>query len=29
MARDAIHNQVKNALIRDGWTITDDPYTLT
>lgn len=26
MARDKIHNAVKNALINDGWTITDDPY---
>ncbi|HWQ36350.1 MAG TPA: element excision factor XisH family protein [Blastocatellia bacterium] len=25
---DAIHNAVKNALIRDGWTITDDPLTI-
>jgi hypothetical protein len=24
-ARDRYHNQVKNALIKDGWTITDDP----
>ncbi|NET49480.1 MAG: XisH protein, partial [Merismopedia sp. SIO2A8] len=29
MARDAIHEQVKNALVKDGWTITNDPYTLT
>jgi hypothetical protein len=28
MARDIIHGEVKNALIKDGWTITDDPYTL-
>ncbi len=28
MARDKIHNAVKNALIKDGWTITDDPYYL-
>ncbi len=29
MARlDKIHEAVKNALIKDGWTITDDPYTL-
>lgn len=26
MARDKIHNAVKNALIKDGWTITHDPY---
>ncbi len=28
MARDRIHNAVKNALIKDGWEITADPYTL-
>ncbi len=28
MAKDIIHHQVKNALIKDGWTITDDPLTL-
>ena len=29
MARlDKIHDAVKNALIKDGWTITDDPYTV-
>lgn len=28
-AKDVYHNQVKNALIKDGWTITDDPYVLT
>ena len=28
-ARDIYHNSVKNALIKDGWTITHDPYTLT
>jgi hypothetical protein len=27
-ARDVIHNAVKNALIKDGWKITDDPYTI-
>ena len=28
MARlDKIHNAVKNALIKDGWTITDDPLS--
>ncbi len=26
MAKDIIHQQVKNALIKDGWTITDDPF---
>ena len=25
---DKIHNAVKNALIKDGWTITDDPLRL-
>lgn len=25
---DAIHNAVKNALVKDGWTITADPYTI-
>jgi hypothetical protein len=28
MARDLIHDLVKNALIKDGWTITDDPYVI-
>lgn len=28
MARDIIHNAVKNALINDAWHITDDPYTI-
>ncbi len=28
-ARDAHHEQVKAALIKDGWTITDDPYTIS
>lgn len=27
-AKDLIHNAVKNALIKDGWTITHDPFTL-
>jgi hypothetical protein len=27
-ARDKVHDIVKNALIKDGWTITDDPLTL-
>jgi len=27
-ARDRFHNQVKNALIQDGWTITHDPLRL-
>jgi len=25
---DTIHDTVKNALIKDGWTITDDPYVI-
>lgn len=28
MALDKIHNAVKNALIKDGWTITDDPFQI-
>jgi hypothetical protein len=28
-ARDIYHGTVKNALIKDGWTITHDPYTLS
>lgn len=28
-ARDIFHNAVKNALIKDGWTITHDPLRLT
>ncbi len=28
MARDIFHQQVKNALIKDGWTITNDPLTI-
>ena len=28
MARDAVHQAVKNALIKDEWLITDDPYKL-
>lgn len=27
--RDIYHNQVKNALIKDGWRITDDPLILS
>jgi hypothetical protein len=27
-ARDLYHNAVKNALIKEGWTIIRDPYTL-
>jgi hypothetical protein len=25
---DIIHNAVKNALIKDGWVVTDDPYII-
>lgn len=25
---DLIHNVVKNALLKDGWSITDDPYVI-
>lgn len=28
MARDKIHDAVKNALVKDGWTITADPYKI-
>ncbi|MCP4712783.1 MAG: XisH protein [Planctomycetes bacterium] len=28
MAKDIIHDAVKNALIKDGWTITADPYRI-
>jgi XisH protein len=28
MAKDKIHDAVKNALIKDGWTITDDPFKI-
>ena len=27
-ARDYLHNIVKNALIKDGWIITHDPFTI-
>jgi hypothetical protein len=26
--RDSYHNVVKEALIKDGWTITDDPFVI-
>ncbi len=26
-AKDLFHDAVKNALIKEGWTITDDPLT--
>lgn len=28
-ARDLYHDVVKRALVRDGWTITHDPYTIS
>ena len=28
LARDVVHQAVKNALIKDEWLITDDPYKL-
>ena len=28
MAKDVFYQQVKKALIKDGWIITDDPLTL-
>ena len=28
MARDFIHESIKTALIKDGWTITADPFEL-
>ncbi|WP_317619434.1 element excision factor XisH family protein [Laspinema olomoucense] len=28
MARDVFHQQVKNALIKEGWKITRDPLTI-
>lgn len=27
-ARDLSHNIVRTALVKDGWTITDDPYVI-
>jgi hypothetical protein len=27
--RDSIHSAVKQALVKDGWEITDDPYVIT
>lgn len=27
-AKDPYHNQIKNALVKDNWTITHDPYVL-
>ena len=28
-ARDTIHGIVKQAIIKDGWNITDDPYVIS
>jgi hypothetical protein len=28
-SRDAIHDVVKQALVRDGWQITNDPYVIS
>jgi len=28
MAKDLYHQAIKNALVKDGWTITGDPYPL-
>jgi hypothetical protein len=28
-AKDLYHDCVRNALVKDGWTITHDPYTMT
>ena len=28
MARDLFHNQVKTALVKEGWEITHDPYSI-
>lgn len=27
--RDSIHNIVKQAIVKDGWQITDDPYVIS
>ena len=27
--RDSIHNIVKQAIVKDGWKITDDPYVIS
>lgn len=27
-ARDRYHDAVKNALVKDGWTVTDDPFRI-
>lgn len=28
LTRDIIHYSVKEALVKEGWIITDDPYTI-
>jgi XisH protein len=28
-AKDTFHEAVRNALVKDGWTITDDPFTIS
>jgi hypothetical protein len=28
-ARDSYHDAGKNTLVKDGWTITHDPYRMT
>ena len=28
-ARDMYHDAVRNALVKDGWTITHDPFRLS
>ena len=28
MAKDIYHQAIKNVLVKDGWTITADPYPL-
>lgn len=28
-AKDLYHDTVKRALMKDGWTVTHDPYTLS
>lgn len=26
--KDQVHEAVKNALVKDGWTVTDDPFRI-
>jgi XisH protein len=28
-AKDTFHDEFRNALVKDGWTVTHDPFTLT